>query len=196
MDPELPEIDYTIFDMNVDGFHEQYRDARELIPADAPEPRGRSVSTTGYVDASHAPNKVTRRSHTGYVIFVNKAPVHWFSKRQPTVESSAFSAEFIAMRSCIEEVRGLRYKLRMFGVPIDGPTHIFCDNKSVVNNCQKLESVLNKKHSSVAYHMARWAVAAGEVSIGWINGEFNLSDALTKRLSKDRRQQLFWSWTY
>ena len=44
--------------------------------------------------------------------------------------------------------------------------------------------------------MARWAVAAGEVIIGWINGKYNLSDALTKRLTKERRQELFWNWTY
>ena len=67
--------------------------------------------TTAYVDASHAANKITRRSHTDFVIFVNKAPIHWFSKRKQTVESSTFLAKFIAMRSCIEEVRGLRYKL-------------------------------------------------------------------------------------
>ena len=196
MDPQLPEIDYTVFDIEREGFYELYRDAEEQIPSDKPESRGRRVVTTAYVDASHGANKMTRRSHTGFVLFVNKAPIHWFSKRQPTVESSAFSAEFIAMRSCIEEVRALRYKLRMFGVPIDGPTHIFCDNKSVVNNCSKVESLLNKKHSSVAYHMARWAVAAGEVCIGWINGKYNLSDALTKRLTKERRQELFWNWTY
>ena len=100
------------------------------------------------------------------------------------------------MRSCSEEIRGLRYKLRMFGIPIDGPTHIFCDNQSVVNNCSKIESVLNKKHSSVAYHMARWSVATGEVCIGWINGLYNLAVAFTKRLTKDRRQKLFWDWTY
>jgi len=70
---------------------------------------------------------MTRRTHTGFVIFVNKAPIIWFSKRQQTVESSAFSLEFIAMKSCIEKIRGLRYKLRMFGIPIqdDGPAHIF-----------------------------------------------------------------------
>ena len=103
----------------------------------------------------------------------------------------------MAMRSCIEEVRGLRYKLRMFGIPIgDEPTNIFCDNQSVVNNCSKIESLLNKKHTSIAYHMARWAVAAGEVVIGWINGSFNIADAFTKRLPKARRQELFWNWTY
>ena len=198
MDPQLPDIDYTVFDLDREGFFEQYRDAKEQVPGDMPRPRGKPVVTTAYVDASHGANKVTRRSHTGFVLFVNKAPVIWFSKRQQTVESSAFSSEFIALKTCIEEIRGLRYKLRMFGVPIheDGPTHIFCDNESVVKNCSSIDSVLNKKHTSIAYHMARWAVTAGEVCIGWINGVFNLADALTKRLPQHRRQDLFWNWTY
>ena len=138
---------------------------------------------------------MTRRSHTGFVIFVNKAPIIWFSKRQQTVELSAFLSEFIAMKSCIEEIRGLHNKLRMFGIPIqdDGQVHIFCDNQSVLNNCSNIESVLNKKHSLVAYHMARWAVATGEVCIGWINGAFNLADAFTKRFPKVKRQNLFWN---
>ena len=129
---------------------------------------------------------------------MNKAPIYWSSKQQQTVESSAFSSEFIAVKSCIEEVRGLRYKLRMFGIPIldDGLTYIFCNNKLVVNNCSSIDSVLNKKHSLVAYHMARWAVAAGEVSIGWINGEYNLADAFIKTLSTAARENLFWNWTY
>ena len=198
MDPQLPEVNYTIFDVDRTTFHEQYRDAEEEFPADMPNPRGKSVVTTAYVDASHASNRITRRSHTGFIIFLNKAPIIWYSKRQQTVEASAFSSEFIAMKSCIQEIRALRYKLRMFGVPIqhDGPTHIFCDNDSVVKNCSSIESVLNKKHTSIAYHMARWAVAAGEICVGWIKSEYNLADALTKRLSKSRREALFWNWTY
>ena len=187
-----------MFNFKADGFNEQYRDAEEQIPGDMPKARGESVVMTAYVDASHAANKVTRRSHTGFVIFLNRAPIYWFSKRQQTVESSAFSSEFIAMKACVEEIRGLSYKLCMFRIPIheDGPTHIFCDNQSVVNNFSRIESVLNKKHSSIAYHMIRWAVAAGEICVGWINGEFNIADAFTKRLSKVARQTLFWNWTY
>jgi hypothetical protein len=31
----------------------------------------------------------------------------------------------------------MHYKLRMFGVPIDGPANVFCDNRGVVKNgCQ------------------------------------------------------------
>ena len=100
-----------------------------------PRPRGQSVTTSAYVDSSHGANKVTRRSHTGYVLFVNRAPVKWISRRQNTVETSAFSSEFIAMKQCIEDIEHLRFKLRMFGVPLDEDhpsTYILCDNKGVV----------------------------------------------------------------
>ena len=92
------------------------------MPTRIPEPRGQSVNTTAFVDASHAANKVTRRSHTGFIFFVNVSTVIWFSKRQNTVESSTFSLEFIAMKACVESIQALTFKLCMFGVPIDDAT--------------------------------------------------------------------------
>jgi hypothetical protein len=163
LDPSLPGVDYGDFKTKRSDFAEQYRDAEEPMPHDMPRPRGRPVTTTMFVDASHAANKKTRRSHSGFLLFVNRAPIFWFSKRQQTVESSTFSSEFIALRSGNEVAQYMRFKLRMFGVPIvkDHATNIFCDNESVVKNSMKIESILNKKHSSVAYHYIRWAVAAG-----------------------------------
>ena len=182
-DPRLPNVDYTAFQDNASDFKEYYRDAVEEIPPRAPEPRGRCVSTTAFVDASLASNKVTKKSQTGFIIFVNKAPIIGYSKRQSTVECSAFSSEFLAMRTCLEHIVSLRYKLRMFGVPFQGPTEVFCDNNSVVLNTSQVESKLNKKHNALAYHAIRWAVAAGIVRIGWIDGKENLADAYTKVLS-------------
>ena len=57
-------------------------------------------------------------------------------------------AEFIAACTCLEAVEGLQFKLRMFGIPVEGPTDVMCDNNSVVNNLQHPESVLSKKHLS------------------------------------------------
>ena len=147
-----------------------------------PEPRGISVSTTAYVDASHAANKVTRRSHTGFVIFINRAPIIVYSKRQNTVEASTFSSEFITMKACMEHITALRFKLRMFGIPVIDSTKILCDNANVVKNSTILSSTLNKKHSSIAYHSARWHVAAGVAKIAWINTDYNLADPFTRRL--------------
>ena len=150
-----PQFEMSIFNHDFTPLKEHYRDVYEELPFSTPQPRGRAVTTTAYVDASHAANKVTRRSHTGYILFVNKALILWHSKRQNTVESSTFFSEFIVMRTLMKATRGLRYKLRMFGVPLDGPTKVLCVNEKVVHNSSRLESTLNKKHSSIAYYVTR-----------------------------------------
>ena len=100
------------------------------------------------------------------------------------------------MKTCIEHITALRFKLRMFGVPVDESTKVLCDNQSVVKNTSKIDSTLNKKHCSLAFHATRWAVAAGIVSIGWIPTDLNIADAMTKRLTSTKRELLFGSWTY
>ena len=56
------------------------------------------------------------------------------SKKQTSVETSSFGSEFIAMKLCFEYLRGLRYKLRMMGIPCEGPCYIYGDNQSVLAN--------------------------------------------------------------
>ena len=96
----------------------------------------------------------------------------------------------------MEAIVALRFKLRMFGVAIDGETKVLCDNQAVVNNSSKIQSTLNKKHNSLAYHAVRWSVAAGIMKVGKILGDYNLADAFTKRLTAHKRDQLFGDWTY
>ena len=62
-----------------------------------PEPREKQVSITMFCDANHAGDMVTRRSQSGILLYVNGAPITWYSKRQNTVESSTFGSEFIAL---------------------------------------------------------------------------------------------------
>ena len=119
------------------------------------------IGETVFADANHAAYKVTRRSQTGILIFCNQAPKLWFSKRQNSVESSTFGSEFTALKNTVELVTAIRYKLRMFGVPFDGPTDMFCNNEAVYKNSSTPESVLQNKHHSVAYHKCREAVASG-----------------------------------
>jgi uncharacterized protein len=123
-----------------------YPDAKEPLPPNAPEPRGKMVQVNCFVDADHAGNKITRRSHSGILIYLNSAPIDWYSKRQNTVESSSFGSEFIALRVATEKLKALRYKLRMMGIPIRGPANVFCDTESVVKSSTRPESTLKKKH--------------------------------------------------
>ena len=68
-------------------------------------------------------------------------------EKQSTVESSTFGAEFFALHIATELIISLRYKLRMFGIPIDGPSSVFCDNESVYKNDAFSDSILKKKHN-------------------------------------------------
>jgi Reverse transcriptase (RNA-dependent DNA polymerase) len=169
---------------------EFYPEAEEAIPHNAPEARGNGVVTSTFVDADHAGCKATRRSHTGVICYANKAPILWYSKRQNTVETSTFGSEYCAMKTAIDMIEGLRYKLRMMGIPLNGPTSVFCDNQSVVKNTTAPESVLKKRHNAIAYHRAREAQAAGFIRVAWENGETNIADVLTKLMPGPRLKEL------
>jgi hypothetical protein len=152
----------------------------EPLPPNMPEPRGKEIEIRLYVDSDHAGDQLVRRSRTGYFVFLNMAPLIWFSKRQPTVETSVFGAEFVALKNGMETVRGLRYKLRMMGIPIEGPTFAYGDNMSVIHNTQRPESMLKKKSNSVCYHYCRESVAMGECMTGHVPTKLNPADLCTK----------------
>ena len=173
-----------------------YRHAKESIPPNMPEARGLDVSISAFVDANLAGNLKDRRSQSGVLIFVNKAPIQWFSKRQASVETSTFGSEFCAMKIGVELVEALRYKLRMFGVPLEGPANIYCDNEAVYQNTIIPESTLKKKHHSIAYHRCREAVAARTVRVAKQGTEKNLADLFTKVLTAARRTFLLERFTY
>ena len=116
------------------------------------------------------------------------APIVWFSKRQATVETSMFGAEFVAMKQGMEALRGLRYKLRMMGVPLSGPSFCYGDNMSTVHNTQQPESVLKKKSQSICYHAVREAVAMGECLTAHISTHENVADLATKILPGGRKR--------
>ena len=175
---------------------EYYPDASDPLPPNMPPPRGRAVTTTCFVDADHAGCLATRRSQTGILMFLQRAPILWYSKRQSTVETSTFGSEFVAMKTAIEQIEGFRYKLRMMGIPLDGETNVFCDNESVFKSATMPEVTLKKKHNAIAYHRTREAQAANIVRIAWEEGETNLADLLTKSLPGPRlrflAQRVLW----
>ena len=169
---------------------ELYPDSVDQKPHDMPEPLGEGLYISCFVDADHAGNKITRRSHTGIIIYLNSAPIIWFSKRQNTVESSTFGSELIALKQAVDMIEGLMYKLRMFGIPILSEARIFCDNQAAVKGGSNPDTRLQKKHNSIAFHRIREAVAGGWILIYHENGQSNLADLLTKVLSVDRRRKL------
>jgi hypothetical protein len=132
-DPKTPVVDESAFNNGAD-WKEFYREVQEELPPKMPKPRGQRVTISAFVDANHARNKVTRCLHTGIIIYVQNAPILWYSKRQNTVEAATFGSKMVALWICKELIVAIRYKLRMFGVEVDGPANVFCDNRGVVKN--------------------------------------------------------------
>ena len=125
---------------------------------------------------------MNRRSRTGLLVYMNSALIHWWSKKQNSVESSSFGSEFTAMKQCCEYLRGLRYKLRMMGIPIIGPCYVQGDNQSVLANTSNPDSMLKKKSQSLCYHFVREGVARDEWRTSYVNTHDNDADLLTKTL--------------
>ena len=78
----------------------------------------------------------------------------------------------------------------MFGIPIDGPIDIYCDNKGVVKNASIPESRLQKKHNSVCYHRVCEAAAAEICRVAKEDGKSNPADlmTITMQSSGDKRR--------
>ena len=100
------------------------------------------------------------------------------------------------MKTVVEQIEAFRYKLWMFGIPIEGPTNVFCDTEAVFKNISIPDSTLKKKHTSICYHRAREGVAARTMQVYMEDTTTNLADLFTKRLTDSRRAFLLDSFTY
>lgn len=155
---------------------------KDSIPENAPEPLGQGIVMSAWVDSDHAGDKVTRRSRTGFLVYLQSSLVYWFSKKQGSVETSSFGSEFVAIKQYTEYIRGLRYKLRMMGIRCDDCCYIFGDNQYMLRNSSDPESQLRKKSNSVAYHFVREGTAKDEWRCAYVRSEDNHSDLLSKVL--------------
>ncbi len=170
---ELPRPDF-------DWSRTVYGDVSELIPTDAPGPKGRRVILTCYKDANLYHDLITGRAVTGVLHFINQTPVDWYTKKQATVETATYGSEFAAARTAIQQIHGLRLTLCYLGVPLEDGTHLFGNNESVVKSGTLPDSPLRKRHHGLAYHYVRESVASEVVNFHHIPGVSNPADILSK----------------
>ena len=190
-DPLDPEIDMDDFQREYWSLS-IYGDVKEDMPptcpftesgpADMPAPRGVGFTMTVYVDCDLGGACVTRRSRTGFAVFINGAPIYWMSKKQSSCEVSTYGSELTAMKQSVEYVCGIRYKLRMIGILCEYLVFVYGDNKSVLANTSMLGSTLNKKMNLLSYHFIREGFARDEWRTAYVNTHFSLAYLFTKCL--------------
>ena len=157
-----------------------YGNVKEEQPKDCPEALGKHVTTTHYVDANLFHDILTGRSVTGILHLINKTPIDWFSKKQATVETATYGSEFVAARTCTEQIMEMRMTLRYLGVPVRDKCYMFGDNESVVNSACAPQAKLHKRHVFLSPPRVREAIAAGIMTFRYIQGKDNPADILTK----------------
>jgi hypothetical protein len=94
------------------------------------------------------------------------------------------------MKTAINMIEGLCYKLWMMGIPLARPTSVFCDNELVVKNSTAPESTLKKCHNAITYHHAREAQAARIIQVAWESSDTQIGDLLTKLMPGPRLRDL------
>jgi len=169
----LPEQDF-------DWARTIYGDVKEVVPEDIPEPLGKFVMLTTYINANLYHNMITGWSVTGILHLINKTPFDWYSKKQGTVETVTYGSEFVAARIATEQVIDHRLTLCYLGVPICEKTYMFRDNKSVVDSSSKPQSKLHKRHTALSFHHVCEAIAAKIIAFYHLPGHLNPADILSK----------------
>ena len=192
------EPDYSdIPDPDYDWSYSIYGNVKELKPSDAPEPLGKRVTLTTYVDANLYHDMLTGRSVTGVLHLLNKMPAQWYSKKASTVETATYGSEFVAARIATEQIIDLRLSLMYLGVPLNDKVHMFGDNKSVVTSSTLPQSKLHKRHSALSFHRVREAISSKMLAFIHIPGMANPADILSKHWSNHKvwpmlQPLLFW----
>ena len=137
----------------------------------------------GAVDASFAMDTMSRKSHGGFINFVNNGAVSWKSGLQSIVTLSSCEAEYVALCSEVCEVKYLRSLMRELGHKQRESTLIWEDNKAAIliaeNECS---SAGRSKHIDVRFKFVAQAIAEEAVRVRYTPTDMNLADLLTKAL--------------
>jgi len=175
--------DYSGLSVPTFDWERIYGNVEEQLPGDLPEPLGKSVVTTTYLDANLLHCLATGRAVSGILHLLNKTPVDWFSKKQNTVETATYGSEFTVARTAVDQLINLRLTLRYLGVPLDGRAYGFGDNEAVITSSTVPHSKLSKWWNALSYHRVREAIAAKILTLVHIPGSQNPSDILSKHWS-------------
>ena len=97
----------------------------------------------------------TRRSITGYVIYLGNSLISWKSKKQATVSSSSSEAEYQALASATCELQWLTFLLEEFKILFQQPVVLYCDNKFAHHIAANLAFHERTKHIEIECHLVR-----------------------------------------
>jgi hypothetical protein len=135
-----------------------------------------------YFDANLYHDMLTGCSVIGLLHLLNKTPMDLYSKKQATVETAIYGSEFIAARTCVDQVINLLTSLHYLGVWIHNKSFASGDNKSMLDSTTIPHSKLHKHHNALSFPRVCEAITAKYISkYHLVSGEFNPADILVTK---------------
>ncbi|RVW43055.1 Retrovirus-related Pol polyprotein from transposon RE2 [Vitis vinifera] len=141
-------------------------------------------SSHWFCDADWAGCINTRRSTSGYCIFLGANCISWSSKRQPIVFRSSAEAEYRSLASNAAEITWLTFLLYDIGIQLREPPQLLCDNLSALHMTVNFVFHARSKHIELDYHFVREKVASGVLITRFLPSSLQVADILTKALPK------------
>ena len=135
-----------------------------------------------YSDADWAGCPDTRKSTSGFCVFLRSNLVSWSSKRQPTVSRSSAEAEYRAVANCVAETTWLRQLFHELRRPPSRATVVYCDNISATYLSSNPVQHQRTKHVEIDLHFVRDRVALGEARVLHVPSGSQYADIFTKGL--------------
>ncbi|XP_019101577.1 PREDICTED: uncharacterized protein LOC109133115 [Camelina sativa] len=144
-----------------------------------------------FADADWGTCTDTRRSITGFCVYIGKSLVSWKSKKQHVASHSSTESEYRSMAEVTREVLWIQQLLRDFRAPVTSIAKLFCDNKSAVYIATNPVFHEKTKHIEIDCHIVRDQIKLGILKTLHIGTENQLADILTKPLQTRQFHSLF-----